>query len=148
MRSINPQEFLSRQETALVEQAVRQAEAGTSAQIKFVVARHCWGRAGDKAVGVFKKMGLHKTAHRNCVLILLVTTNREFAIFGDRGIHAKAGQGLWDGVRDHMARRFGEGALAEGVAEGIGMIGQKLAEFFPHEEGAANEISDEVGYQP
>lgn len=146
-RSNNPREFLSAEETALVEQAVKQAEAKTSAEIKILFARHCWGSVHDKAVRMFNKLGLHETAHRNCVLILLVTTNREFAILGDSGIHEKAGQEHWDEVRNGMMRLFKEGAFAEGICDAIAMIGQKLAMYFPHEQNDVDEISDNVGYE-
>ena len=48
-RSNNPRDFLDAGETALVEEALKRAEAGTSAQIKFVIVRHCWGHIRDKA---------------------------------------------------------------------------------------------------
>ncbi len=147
MRSRNPEEFLAAEESAIVEQAIHDAEEHTSAQIKFVIARHCWGRISDKAARVFARMGLHKTAHRNYVLILLVTANREFCIHGDRGIHEQAGQSLWDDVRDRMAAKFKVDAFAEGLAEGIGLIGEKLAHHFPHTAATTNEISDKVGYE-
>lgn len=146
-RSNNPREFLSPEESDLVERAVKQAESGTSAEIKVVITRHCWGSTGDKAARTFKKLGLHKTAQRNCVLILLVTTNREFAIFGDSGIHQHAGQEHWDNVRDHMTRLFGEGAFAQGLCDGVTMIGQKLANYFPRQDNNINEINDDIGYQ-
>lgn len=147
MRSNNPRKFLSPAEKALVEQAITQAELRTSAEIKFVIARYCWSNIRDKAARVFKKFGLHRTGQRNCVLILLVTANREFYICGDRGIHEKAGQAHWDEVRDRMAEKFRQEAFAEGIAEAAGMIGQKLAQYFPRRYDDINEISDEVDYQ-
>lgn len=147
-RSNNPRDFLDAGETALVEEALKRAEAGTSAQIKFVIVRHCWGHIRDKAARTFKKLQLHKVVHRNCVLILLVTANREFAILGDRGIHEKAGQDHWDQVRTHMATKFGKGLFAEGICEGIAMIAQELARYFPPAARGANEVADEIGYQP
>jgi len=147
MRSKNPRKFLRPEESALVEQAIARAESCTSAQVKFVITRHCWGDIRDKAWRVFKKLGLYRTAHRNCVLILLVTTNREFCVYGDRGIHEEVGQAHWDDVCDHMARRFKDDALAEGLSEGIALISEHLARYFPHRAGNVNEISNEVDYQ-
>lgn len=147
MRSTNPRQFLSSEESAAVERAIAEAESHTSAEIKFVIARHCWGDIRDEAARIFKKMGLHKTAHRNCVLILLITTNREFMIYGDSGIHEKAGQVHWDDVRNHMARKFKEDAFAEGISDAAKMIGEKLAQYFPHTATDINEIPNEVDYQ-
>ncbi len=147
MRSSNPREFLSREESALVEKAVAASEAGTTGQIKVVVVRHCWGKIEDKARRVFRKEGLHRTTDRNCVLILLVTANREFMIYGDSGIHDQAGQGFWDEIRDQMAARFRRDAFGEGLREGIELIGRRLAQKFPPREGRANEISDEIALE-
>jgi len=147
MRSNDPQEFLSLDEKAIVEQAIAQAESCTSAEIKFVIARYCWSNISDKAARIFKKLGLHRTDQRNCVLILLVTANREFFIYGDCGIHERAGQAHWDDVRNRMAEKFQQDAFADGIAEAAGMIGQKLAEHFPRRHDDVNEITNEVDYQ-
>lgn len=146
-RSNDPRTFLSDQEVALIEESVSEAESHTSAQIKFVMCRHCWGSIRDKAIHLCRKLGLHKTAQRNCVLILLVTANREFCIYGDVGIHEKAGQQTWEEVRDTMAAKFRDDDFAGGLCDGIGMIGQKLAEYFPHKDGGYNEIPYAVDYE-
>jgi len=146
MRSKNPRGFLSPTETAVVEQAIARAESYTSAEIKFVIARHCWANIRDKAARVFKKLGLDRTDQRNCVLILLVTANREFFIYGDRGIHDKVGQALWDDLRDRMAESFRRNAFAEGIGEAVGIIGRELGQYFPRRRDDVNEISNEVDY--
>ncbi len=146
MRSNNPRKFLSLTEKALVEQAIAQAEACTSAEIKFVIAGYCWTNIRDKAARVFKKLGLDRTDQRNCVLILLVTANREFLIYGDRGIHERVGQAHWDNVRNRMAEKFSQNQFAEGVAQAAGMIGQELEQYFPCRSDDVNEISNDVEY--
>lgn len=146
LRSTNPRKFLTPEELAQVESAIGKAERETSAEIKLAIVRHCWTSIWAKAAGVFRKLGLHKTAERNCVLILLVTTNREFLIYGDKGIHEKVGQPFWDDVRNVMAGRFAEGRFSVGLEEGIGRIGAKLARHFPHPKDDRNEIPDNVAY--
>ena len=72
--------------------AVAAAELRTSAEVKVVVARHCWTDLRDKAKSLFQQHELHKTADRNAVMVLLVLANREFLVYGDRGIHEKVGE--------------------------------------------------------
>jgi uncharacterized membrane protein len=146
-RSTNPDRFFSEQERASIDAAIKQAEGRTSAEIKLVVARHCWTDLKTNAAALFRKLGLDKTAERNCVLILLILTNREFLIYGDQGIHEKVGQGFWDDVRDLMANHFRNDEFSQGLCEGVAMIGEKLARHFPRRPDDKNEISDEVVYE-
>ncbi|HUT37060.1 MAG TPA: TPM domain-containing protein [Planctomycetota bacterium] len=146
-RSSSPDRFLTHTERVQVEAAVAEAELRTSAEVKLVIARYCWSDIRAKAAAVFRKLGLDKTAERNAVLILLVTTNREFLIHGDEGIHQKVGQGFWDDVRGVMEEHFREGRFGEGLAEGIRRIGGKLADHFPRHAEDKNEIPDEVAFE-
>ena len=146
-RSANPQGFLTEQESDQVKAAIAEAERQTSAEVKLAIVRHCWTDIRMKAASVFRKMGLDKTAERNCALILLVTTNREFLIYGDEGIHEKVGQDFWDDVRDAMASQFAEDRFGQGLSEGIRRIGEKLAHYFPRRKDDKDEISDDVAYE-
>ena len=146
-RLSNPRKFFSNEELLCVNAAINEAEENTSAEIKVVLTRHCWGKLRDKAFKIFTKLHLHRTEHRNCVLVLLVATNREFLIYGDEGIHEKVGQDFWDDVRDKMQQAFREDAFGDGMCEGVRLIGQKLYDYFPHEEGDVNEISDGIVFE-
>jgi uncharacterized membrane protein len=147
MRSKNPRKFLTPEELAEVGAAVAQAEFQTSAELRLVIVRHCLGSLERKAARVFREFGLHKTAGRNGVLILLVTTNREFLIHGGEGIHERVGQAFWEDVRDRLAERFRNGDFAGGLCEAIRTVGGRLAEHFPRRADDRNEVPDEVGYE-
>jgi uncharacterized membrane protein len=146
-RSASPTQFLSPDESAAVTGAVVEAERRTSAEIKVVTLRHCWNRIDAKAARIFRKLGLDKTRERNGVLILLVTTNREFIILGDQGIHEKVGQNFWDDVRDEMQAYFRADRFAEGLVAGIARIGEKLRAHFLRRADDRNEIPDEVTHE-
>jgi uncharacterized membrane protein len=146
-RSNNPKKFFSSTEVSAIEHAIKDAESLTSAEIKLFVNRHCWRTIKGKAAGVFKKLGLHKTENRNCVLILLVLSNREFLIYGDQGIHEKVGQDFWDDTRATMATYFKKDLFGEGVCAGIKLIGEQLAKYFPAKSKDKNEISDTIKYE-
>ncbi|GMR24242.1 MAG: hypothetical protein BMS9Abin37_2760 [Acidobacteriota bacterium] len=146
-RPSRAENFLSREEKHQVEAAIKKAEQKTSAEIKLVLASHCWGNIWDKAGSVFRKRGLKRTQERNAVLILLVTTNRELLIYGDEGIHQKAGQSLWDDVKEQMLAEFRQDDFVAGLTLGVERIGHKLAEFFPPRADDINEIPDGVVHE-
>jgi uncharacterized membrane protein len=146
-RSTNPRRFLSEAETAAVGAAIRQAEQSTAAEVKVVLARHCWGNIKTKARRIFGELGLDRTAQRNCVLLLLVVSNREFLIYGDQGIHEKVGQGFWDDVCWQMLDAFRRKQFADGICQGVRRVGEKLAQHFPHQRDDVNEISNEIVYR-
>ena len=143
-RSNAPGGFLHHEENRQIEDAIASAEKTTSAEIKVVVVRHCWTDIKTKAASIFRKHQLDRTALRNCVLILLVTTNHEFLIYGDEGIHQKVGQGFWDDVRDEMTSLFKQDRFGDGLAVAVQRIGEKLEHFFPRQDDDVNEVSDEV----
>lgn len=127
-----------------VAEAIAQAERRTSAEIKVVVL----ARAGDdldaRAARAFRDLGLDRTERRNAVLILAAIEDRVFLLHGDEGIHARVGQGFWDGARDAMQAAFREGRIADGLIEGIRLAGAALANHFPRRPDDRNEIPDEV----
>ena len=147
VRPTNPRKFLADAERTAVNAAVSEAERMTSAELKVVLTRHCWGDLKAKACHVFKELGLDKTEKRNCVLVLLVVANREFLIYGDEGIHAQVGQGFWDDVCEQMREAFGRDEFGEGIATGVRRIGEKLSQYFPHEREDVDEISNEIVYR-
>lgn len=143
-RSKNPEKFLDASEKEVVGNAIKKAEKGTSAEIKLVIVRHCWGDIKDKAAKIFRKNSLDNTKERNCVMIMLVLTNREFLIYGDEGIHKHVGQNFWDDTKNTMLEYFKNDEFGKGIACGIESIGEKLHNFYPYRKDDINEISDEI----
>lgn len=146
-RNAHTSRFFTAEEQQQIEAAIRTAEQATSAEIKLVVLRHCWQNIKAKAIELFKKHQLYNTQQRNAVLIVLVTTNREFTIYGDEGIHQKVGQSFWDDVRDVMAGHFRNNEFGYGLEAGIERIGDKLKYFYPCGDDDINEIDDGVAYE-
>jgi uncharacterized membrane protein len=131
-----------------MQEAIARAEAETSAEIR-VHLEHRIPRAdaGDalaRARQVFGRLGMHRTARRNGVLIYLALADRRLAIVGDQGIHDRVGDGYWATVRDHMIERLRQGRLREAVLQAVAEAGQTLREHFPREPGDADELSDEI----
>lgn len=130
-----------------VAEAIAAAERRTTAELKVVVLRHCWIDIRKKAQTLFAKHELARTRDRNGVMILLVLANREFLLYGDKGIHERVEGRFWIAVRDVMQQKFRAGRLLEGLCAGISSIGERLAEHFPATEDDANELSDEIVHE-
>ena len=106
----------------------------------------CKGDVLDKAVYVFKKLKMHKTALRNGVLIYLAVNDRKFAILGDAGLNSKVPEGFWDQIKETMAEYFSKGDFTTGLTHGILMAGEKLKAYFPIKANDKNELSNEISF--
>lgn len=137
--------FTSEQQEAIVN-AIREAEHATSGEIRVHIETSCKADVLDEAAWLFRKVGMHKTADRNGVLIYLALKERKFAIIGDTGINAVVPLGFWDKIRDHMTHRFSESLFTEGLTEGIIMAGEQLKEHFPYSGNDINEIVDTISF--
>ena len=130
--------------------AVRQAEAATSAEIRVHLERrvhHLPLRRPDalrRARRVFAHLGMHLTAERHGVLIYLAVEDRKLAIVGDEGIHRHVGDAYWETVRDLMIARLREGRALEAVVAGVAEVGRVLARHFPRRPDDDNELSDQI----
>lgn len=144
-RHSNPRRFLKAEEVQRIEAAVAEAGKLTSSQIKFVIARHCWLGLRRKGARLFRRMGLDRSEQRSGVMILLVTANRQFLVYGDRGAHAKVGNDFWRGLSNTLQDRFRQGAIVEALCEVIGSIGRELAGFFPREK-QGDELPNQIVY--
>jgi uncharacterized membrane protein len=146
-RSKNPKKFLTDAELHRINTKIAAAEQMTSAEIKLVIVKHCLTSIKRKAHKIFKKYNLDQTAQRNCVLILVVTTNRQLLIYGDHGIHEKVDQNFWEEIEKSITTKFKENKMGDGLSAGIHLIGDKLAHYFPVQVDDVNEISDDVVFE-
>ncbi len=130
-----------------VRQAIADAEARTSGEIRVSVSTFFFGNVRRTAERAFVRLGMTATAQRNSVLIFVVPSRRAFVVLGDEGIHAKVGQEFWDAVAAAMSARFKAGDFTGGLVLGITEAGRQLAEHFPHQgERDRNELADDVDY--
>lgn len=79
-------------------------------------------------------------------MVLLVTSNRQVLVYGDRGIHRHVGSEFWPAVNQTMLERFKSDDFAGGFCDAIAMIGERMAEHFPPRESASNELSNRIEY--
>lgn len=129
-----------------VADAIAQAERATTAELKVILTRYCWGPLLYKGEALFRKHKLHETRDRNAVMILVVLANRELLLFGDQGIDEKVDGGFWLETRDAMLGPLRDGRLADGLVAGIERVGGQLAEHFPAGANNPDELGNEVVY--
>jgi uncharacterized membrane protein len=111
--------------------AIRAAEAGTSGEIRVVVARH---KAVDPVVAAqayFNKAGMGNSPHRNGVLIFIAPRSRNFAVIGDTAVHEQCGDAFWASLAEAMGAHFGRENITDGLVHGIERAGELLTRTFP-----------------
>ena len=137
-------DFASAADLDAVAAAVAQAEARTAAEIRVHLDHRCAGEPMARAVAVFERLGMHRTALRAGVLVYIAVADRKLAVIGDAGIHARVGQEYWDRIVGRVLAFLREGHAREGLVEAVGEIGTALAEHFPRDRDDRNELSDRV----
>ncbi len=140
-------DFISEEEKIAIVKAIQEAERKTSGEIRIHIDLHCKAEdVKDCATATFSKLGMHKTALRNGVLIYLAIQDKKFAIIGDAGINAVVPSNFWEDTKNIMLRYFQENKMAEGIIQGIHQVGEKLKIFFPYQSNDDNELSDEISF--
>lgn len=138
--------LLTEQEEQDVVKAIVRAEQETSGEIRVHIEPNCKGEPLQRAIDIFPKLGMHKTKHRNGVLIYIASEDHKLAIYGDKAIHEHVGQHFWDDVLSQMQNHFKTGTYGNGIAEAVLAVGDKLKTRFPHEADDKDELSDEISY--
>jgi uncharacterized membrane protein len=149
------QSLFSEADFEAIAQAVEEAERATSAEVRVHLERRVpvargAGR-GDtlrRARDVFAHLGMHRTALRHGVLVYLAFEDRQVAIVGDEGIHARVGDAYWPQIRDLMVERLRRGEARAAVVDAVRELGLALGRHFPRQRGDTDELSDSVSVEP
>jgi uncharacterized membrane protein len=112
-------------------EAIRAAEASTTAKIQVTLGDRFRGSTFDHAIELFSRLGLDRSQYRNGVLIFVAPERREFAILGDAAVHERVGQQFWDRVALAMSERIKADDLTAGLIHGIEAAGDQLRQHFP-----------------
>ena len=138
-------EFVARLDVSRITEAIRLSEAGSSAEIRVhIQPRAAGGDIQHVAEKTFERLGMTRTAARNGVLLFIASEDQKFAIIGDSGIHAIAGQELWEGIAARLHELFREGRFTDGIIEAVQAVGARLAQHFPIAPGDVDELSNEL----
>lgn len=139
------EEFLTEQEEEEVVEAIRQAEKKTSGEIRVHIEKTSKGDIWDRAMEVFHLLKMDNTKEDNGVLIYVAIEDRNFIIYGDKGINAVVPHNFWESTKDEIAAEFKKGNFKQGLINGILKAGEELQKHFPWREGSdENELSDKI----
>ncbi len=140
------QESFTEEERKNIVKAVIEAEQNTSGEIQVHIEKNCKEEVLDRAARVFSILNMHKTKLRNGVLFYLALEDHKFAILGDAGINNVVPENFWDNIKEHMAARFKEDQISEGIIEGVKMAGSQLKQHFPIQRNDINELPDDISF--
>jgi uncharacterized membrane protein len=138
--------LLNTQEEALLVQLISELEKKTTAEIRIHIAKRV-SKVGPfaDAKKIFSRLGMHKTSHRNGVLIFVAAIDRKMCIFGDQGIHEKVGDQFWKEVVAEVILKFKKQDYFFGFKHALEQVGKKLEENFPNLSGEFhNELPNDI----
>ena len=136
--------FMGAADLEAVRHAITEAEARTSAEIRVHLDRRCPGDPMVRAVAVFERLGMHRTAERHGVLVYVAIADRKLAVIGDQGIHERVGEAYWRQLVAAVTAHFRDERPRDGFIHAIGELGAVLRRDFPRRAGDDNELDDEV----
>jgi uncharacterized membrane protein len=114
---------------------VVEAELGTMALLRDQAPR-------ARAVELFPRLGVHRTAERTGVLVYVLLADHRVEIVADQGIAAKVAQPEWEAACALMQEAFRAGRFEEGAVAGVSAVSALIERHFPAGEGNANELPD------
>lgn len=136
--------FNAGEEERIVE-AIRESELRTSGEIRVFIESRCrFVDPVDRAAEVFFGLQMEKTEDRNGVLLYVAMKDKQLAIFGDEGIHARVGSEYWKAEVGKILREFRSEHHVEGIITIVRDIGEALVDHFPYEQEDRNELPDNI----
>ncbi|XZF16455.1 TPM domain-containing protein [Chitinophagaceae bacterium MMS25-I14] len=140
-------DLLSPEAQEMVVAALREAERGTTGEIRIFIESKCaYVDAMDRAREIFQQLRMEKTTRRNAVLIYLALDHHQFAIMGDVEIYEKAGgPAFWEKAAERLREYLSGGMVAEGLCVCLAELAKTMAAHFPYDPDVAkNELPDEI----
>jgi uncharacterized membrane protein len=140
--------FFTKEEESRIVEAIRIAELKTSGEIRVFMEDFCDADDPvDRAAELFATHKMNETQNRNGVLIYIAHTARQFAIWGDSGVHERAGQLFWEKEKHLLRRYLQKDESCAGICTVIHEIGDILKINFPADKNNnPNELPNDIIY--
>ena len=139
------EDFLSKKEEEEVVEAIRMAEKSTSGEIRVHIEKtHGDQDIFERAMEVFHLLKMDNTKLDNGVLIYVAVEDRDFVIYGDKGINDVVPADFWESTKDAIVAQFKAGNYKQGLIDGILKAGGQLQTHFPWNEGNTNELPNNI----
>ena len=136
--------FLAEADLDAVARAVAEAESGTAGEIRVHLDARCEDDPMARAVEVFERLGMTRTAQRSGVLVYVAVEDRKLAVIGDRGVHERVGDAYWRALTEALVQHLRAGRVRDGLVAAVREVGVTLRRHFPSAPDDRNELSDEV----
>lgn len=142
-KSVN---YFSDEEKKLMVLAIEKAEQRTSGEVRIFIESHCsYVDPVRRAQEVFQELKMYQTETRNGVLVYIAMKDKQLAVFGDEGIHAKVGNAFWNAEVHKMLSNFNKNNYTAGIVDIIHSIGEALVTHFPFDKQKdQNELSNDI----
>ena len=140
----NVEDFLSDKEEQEIIEAIRVAEQHTSGEIRVHIEKTSNIDIFDRALEVFHLLKMDNTKLQNGVLIYVAVDDKNFVIYGDKGINDVVPNNFWNSTKDLMVSHFKTGNYTKGLVEGVLKAGEQLGKHFPWEHMDRNELPDHI----
>ena len=138
------EEFLSEEDEQEIVAAIQQAERKTSGEIRVHIEKTSNGDIWDRAMEVFHLLKMDNTKLDNGVLLYVAIEDRNFIIYGDKGINDVVPPNFWESTKDEIIAEFKKGNYKQGLVKGVLKAGEQLQKHFPWDDGDKNELSDQI----
>lgn len=139
------EKFLTENEEKEIVEAIRSAEKATSGEIRVHIEKsHEAKDIFERAMEVFHALKMDNTKQDNGVLIYVAVKDRNFVIYGDKGINDVVDTDFWETTKDAIVAQFKKGDYKQGLIDGILKAGEQLQKHFPWDENDKNELSDTI----
>ncbi|MCB4809590.1 TPM domain-containing protein [Tamlana sp. 62-3] len=136
--------FLSADEEQDIVDAIRTAELNTSGEIRVHIEKTANGDATERALTVFHDLKMDNTKLQNAVLIYVAVNDKNFVIYGDKGINDVVEANFWDSTKNVIQSHFKQGRFKQGLIDGILKSGEQLKKHFPYSDDDINELTNEI----
>lgn len=140
----NVEDFLTDKEEQEIIDAIRTAEQNTSGEIRVHIEKSAGKDIFDRALAVFHFLKMDNTRLQNGVLIYIAIDDKNFVVYGDKGINDVVPNNFWDSTKDIMVTHFKNGDFKQGLVEGILKAGDMLEKYFPWDKMDRNELPDNI----
>ncbi len=139
--------FFTKEEEKRIISTIKTAEKNTSGEIRVHLIDDLESLSVlDAAAETFHFLEMDETDQRNGVLFFIAPKEHQFAILGDTGINDLVPSNFWDEVKELVKRHFVKSDFAEGVCQGVNLVGEKLKAYFPYQKDDKNELPDDISY--
>jgi uncharacterized membrane protein len=139
-------DFFYSEEKQNILDAIKEAEEKTSGEVRIYIESRC--RYVDplyRAEEIFWGLKMDQTKDQNAVLVYVALRDRQFAIYADKGIHAKVGTEFWEKEVEKMKAHFKANRYADAIVLVVKNIGEALHKHFPYvRETDKNELPDDI----